>query len=193
MSNFTLQIFGWFAYLSAVATVLTFITGILFFSIGKPFGKINDISSVFQVLFMSPLGILFVRTLPVDDWALVLIATIIGIAGMALSAFGQSLLVFGRIDFQKSLKFFPAGGAIGIWLVIVCILGGYSGQFSPPLAWFGVGAGVGYLLTVIGFLIGGQENKLFHIGALVLGISYPIWAIWLGKLLTSDAIGISPG
>jgi hypothetical protein len=61
------------------------------------------------------------------------------------------------------------------------------------LAWFGVGAGVGYLLTVIGFLIGGQENKLFYIGALVLGISYPIWAIWLGKLLTSDAIGISPG
>ena len=97
MQNLTLHIYGWFAYLSAVATILTFITGILFFTIGKPFGKINDISSVFQVLFMIPLAMILARTLPARYLTLGLIAATIGVSGMILSAIGQSLLVFGRI------------------------------------------------------------------------------------------------
>ena len=41
---------GWAAYLSAAATVVTFVTGLLFFSAGQPWGTINDAASVFQVL-----------------------------------------------------------------------------------------------------------------------------------------------
>ena len=193
MNYAVLQVYGWFAYLSAAATILTFITGILFFSKGEPFGKINDISSVFQVLFMIPVAVLMLRTGPAGDSGLVLIATIIGISGMILTAVGQSLLVFGRIDFQGSLKFFPAGGAIGIWLILVSVLIVMRGQFPPLLAWIGILAGSGYLATVIGFLMGGQQNKLFYIGAFVLGISYPIWAIWLGRLLMIGVFGTSPG
>lgn len=193
MNDPALQIFGWFAYLSAAATILTFITGILFFTKGEPFGKINDISSVFQVLFMVPLAILLVRIHPALDLYWMLIATIIGLSGMVLTATGQSLLVMGRIDFQGSLKFFPAGAAIGIWLIAVCGLGVMRGQFPPLQAWIGIVAGIGYLATVIGFLIGGQQNKLFYIGALVLGISYPIWAIWLGRLLMTGVMGTSAG
>jgi hypothetical protein len=193
VNNMTLHIYGWFAYLSAAATILTFITGILFFSIGKPFGKINDISSVFQVLFMIPLAIILARTLPARYLTLGLIAAIIGISGMILSTIGQSLLVFGRIDFQGSLKFFPAGGAIGIWLIFVCLLGTGSGLLPPFFTWIGILAGIGYLVTVIGFLRGGQQNMLFYIGALILGISYPIWAFWLGRLLFSGAFAIGAG
>jgi len=188
-----LHIYGWFAYLSATATILTFITGILFFSIGKPFGKINDISSVFQVLFMIPLATILARTLPARYLTLGLIAAIIGISGMILSAIGQSLLVLGRIDFKDSLKFFPAGSAIGIWLIFICLLGAGSGQFPPLFPWTGILAGIGYLVTVIGFLRGGQQNILFYTGALILGISYPIWAFWLGSLLFSSAFGIGAG
>lgn len=190
---FVFQSYGWFAYLSAAATILTFITGILFFTIGKPFGKINDISSVIQVLFMIPLVIMVMQVLSVYYFALGMIAAIIGVLGMLVSAFGQSLLVMGRIDFQGSLKYFPAGGAIGIWLIMACLLAASSGQFPEFLAWIGILAGIGYLVTVIGFLQGGQQNKLFYIGALVLGISYPIWAIWLGRLLLSGALGVSSG
>ena len=182
-----LNIYGWFAYLSAATTILTLITGILFFSIGKPFGKINDISSVFQVLFMIPLAIILASTLPARYLTLGLIAAIIGISGMILSAVGQSMLVFGRIDFQGSLKFFPAGGAIGIWLVFICLLDAYSGQFPSLFPLIGIFAGIGYLLTVIGFLWGGQQNMLFYIGGLILGISFPIWAFWLGSMFFSGA------
>jgi hypothetical protein len=142
---------------------------------------------------MIPLAIILARTLPARYLTLGLIAAIIGVSGMILSTIGQSLLVFGRIDFQGSLKFFPAGGAIGIWLIFICLLGTGSGLLPPFFTWIGILAGIGYLVTVIGFLWGGQQNMLFYIGALILGISYPIWAFWLGRLLFSGAFGIGAG
>jgi len=185
MSDSAFQFYAWFAYLSAAATILTFITGILFFTVGKPFGKINDILSIFQVLFMIPLAVMFVDISPAHQFAWALIIAIIGVLGMLVSALGQSLLVLERIDFQASARFFPAGGAIGFWLIVVCSLAAYNGQMPQMLAGVGILAGIGYILTVIGFLRGGQENVLFYIGALVLGVGYPIWAIGLGNLLTS--------
>ena len=159
--NPLLQVYGWLAYLSAVATILTFVTGILFFSVGKPFGRINDISSVFQVVFMIVLTVMFFELLPSSTRTLGLLAALFGISGILISAFGQSLLVFGRIDFQGSLRFFPAGAAIGIWLILVCSLAAANDQLPHLPAWMGILAGAGYIATVIGFLWGGQQNVLF--------------------------------
>lgn len=184
------QVYGWIAYLSAAATLLTLITGILFFTVGKrfgePAGKINDVASVFQVLLMIPLAILFVQGLPsaILGW----LAAVVGILGMLISAFGQSLLIFGRIDFEGSTRFFPAGGAIGVWLMAICALAMSTGQLPPLMTWIGILAGAGYIATVIGFLWGGQGNALFYIGGFVLGIAYPAWAIWLGRLLLSGML-----
>jgi len=194
MENNLLNLFyGWSAYLSATATILTFITGILFFTVGKPFGKINDISSVFQVLFMIPLTIFFIQALPSKVLVLELVATILGVSGMLLSAIGQSLLVFGRIDFQGSLKFFPAGAAIGIWLILICSLSANQELLPELMASIGILAGAGYIVTVIGFLKSGQQSTLFYIGALMLGICYPVWAFWLGRTLMSGSLPISAG
>jgi hypothetical protein len=44
------------AYLSAAATLITLVTGILFLTRGEPFGRINDASSVLQMLFMLPVA-----------------------------------------------------------------------------------------------------------------------------------------
>lgn len=189
MSDALMQLYGWAAYLSAVATIITFVTGILFFAVGGAFGKINDISSVLQVLFMVPVAIMSVRSLASGSPALGLIAALVGIAGMLVSAYGQSLLVLDRIDFEGSLKFFPAGGAIGIWLIVVCAVAAVGGQLPQVLAWTGILAGLGYVMTVVGFLRGGQQNPLFYAGGLVLGVGYPVWAIWLGHLIFSGRLG----
>jgi hypothetical protein len=145
------------------------------------------------MLFMVPLVILFLQIVPAQPLALGWIAALFGTAGMLLSAFGQGLLVLGRIDFQESLKFFPAGGAIGVRLILVCALAAYGGQMPQLLAWTGILAGAGFILTIIGFLQSGQQNVLFYIGALALGISYPIWAIWLGRLLFSGMVEVGAG
>ena len=180
-------VYGWLAYLGAAAAVLTFVTGILFFSIGKRWGKINDISSVFQVLLMIPLAIVLFQLWPFGTVSL--LAAAVGIVGMLISAVGQSLLVLGRIDFEGSTKFFPAGAAIGVWLILICAFALGRDQLPDLFSWVGILAGIGYILIVIGFLWGGQQNALFYIGGLVLGIGYPVWAFWLGRLLLSGALG----
>lgn len=180
----------WCAYLSAIATILTFITGILFFTVNGPFGKINDIASIFQVLFMIPLALALYQPLPDSARTLGIIVALIGIGGMLVAAYGQSLLVFGEIDFNDSMKYFPAGAAIGFWLVATCSFALAYDLFPIGLAWTGILAGVSYIVTVLAFLINGQQNIVFYIGGLVLGISYPVWAIWLGRLIGSGGMVI---
>jgi hypothetical protein len=188
--NLLLSIASWSAYLSAFATILTFITGILFFTVNGPFGKINDISSIFQLLFMIPLAITLYQPLPANMRALGLIAALIGIGGMLFAAYGQLLLVFGKIDFEESMKYFPAGAAIGIWLIATYFIANTYDLFTTGLAWIGIIAGVSYIVIVLAFLIKGQQNIVFYISGLVLGISYPLWALWLGHLIGSGGMMI---
>jgi hypothetical protein len=189
-TSFLATITSWSAYLSAIATILTFITGILFFTVNGPFGKVNDIASVFQVLFMIPLAFALYRLLPTSMRALGLILAMIGIGGMLFAAYGQSLLVFGKIDFEESMKYFPAGAAIGIWLIVTCSLALAYDLFPTGLSWIGILAGTSYIVIVLAFLIKGQQNMVFYIGGLVLGTSYPIWAIWLGWLIGTGGMMI---
>lgn len=186
MNQFLYQISGYFAYLSAAATVVTFLTGILFFSVGKPFGKINDISSVLQVVSMLPLTVLFASAIPANPQFLGWITALLGAGGMLVSALGQSLLVVGVIDFERSRRYFPAGAAIGIWLIAVCFSGADSGQLTGWLFWPGLVAGLGYLATVIGFQLGRQTHPAFYLGGILLAVCYPIWSITLARFLLTN-------
>jgi hypothetical protein len=174
---------GWAAILSAVATLGTFVTGILFFSLNDRFGWINDLFSVLQVLLMVPLVMLF-DALSIPSSILPRIAcTFLGLAGMLITAFGQISLLAGKIDFEGSGKYILAGGAIGLWLIAVNLSALNWGNFPAGLLWLGAAAGLGYLITLVGFVIGGQESPIFYGGGLILGVCYPIWGIWLGRLL----------
>src|SRR5262245_35091616 len=126
---------GWSAYVSAAATIMTFITAIIFFTVGGSFGKINDISSVLQLLFMLPLPLALYRLFRLNARTLNLLAGALGIAGMLVGVVGQSLLVFAVITYQQSLAFFPGAAAIGIWLCLTDYLALASGLFPRGLAW----------------------------------------------------------
>jgi hypothetical protein len=179
---------GWSAYASALATILSFVTIILFFSGVGLFGTINDISSVFQVLFMLPLALVLYRLSSSNTRMLNIVGVMFGVAGMITVSVGQSLLVVGTITYQQSLSFVPAGAAIGIWLLLVDFQALYSRVFPRRLALTGILAGISYLVTVVGFLVGGQESPVFYAGGLILVISYPIWAIWLGRVCLSGKL-----
>ena len=179
----------WQPTLSAVATIITFVTGIRFFAVGGAFGKINDISSVFHVLLMVPVAVTSVRSLASGSPALGLIAALVGIAGMLVSAYGQSLLVLDRIDFEGSLKFFPAGGAIGIWLIVVCAVAAVGGQLPQVLAWTGILAGLGYVMTGLGFCEVGNRTRFSTPVGSWIGGRLSRWAIWLGHLIFSGRLG----
>ena len=94
---------GWAAILSAVATLLTLITGYLFFSTGGMFGPVSDPASAFRMLLMLPIaGALYLLTSQATA-ALALVATAIGVAGMLITAVLQALLVFRAIEYEQTL------------------------------------------------------------------------------------------
>jgi hypothetical protein len=191
MSVELLRLVAWSAYLSAGATILTFITGILFFTVGHPFGTINDAASVFQMLFMVPMALALYQALrPVATIPNVLAVTA-GVMGMCDAAVLQALLVFGVFEYEQTIReVLIGGGFVGIWLVLVGILALASGMLPAGLAWVGIVSGVGYMLLVVGFWLGGEGHPLFLAGSLVAVIGYSVWAIWLGRVLS---LGAMPG
>jgi hypothetical protein len=93
-------VFGWVALLSAVATIGTLITGILFFAVNERFGKINDIVSVFQVVLMLPVAVATYLLARPGNGGLALLALAVGSMGMIIVAALQALLVVGRVSFE---------------------------------------------------------------------------------------------
>ena len=179
---------GWSAYLSAAAIIIGFVMLILFFSVGEPFGTINDAASVFQVLFMLPLVLMLYRINTENPRLLNVVAMTVGIVGIIISAVGQSLLVIRVITYQQSLAFLPAGAAIGVWLLLISYQASTSRLLPRRLVWAGILAGIGYLVTVVGFLFGGQDSLVFYAGRLILVVSYPVWALWLGRVCLSGKL-----
>jgi hypothetical protein len=175
---------AWTALLSGIATIFTFVTGLLFFSTGRQsLGKLNDISAVAQLLFMLPLPWalhqLFGSAMPV----LAVGAAVVGTTGILVGIVGQSLLVAKRITFEQSTRFMPSGGAIGIWLLFVGLQALAGGTLPSGYGWVAIAAAAGYFMMVVGFLTGGYKNPLFSVGSLLLVISYPVWTILLRSLL----------
>ncbi len=132
---------------------------------------------------MIPLGFYFFTLLLSETVVINTIVFFVGLLGMLFSVYGQGLLVLRRINFDQSRKYIPAGTAIGLWLIIVCLIASRESLIPNLLGWIGIIAGLGYILTVVGFLKGGYKYSLFYIGGFITGVSYPIWAIWLGQFL----------
>ena len=63
-----------------------------------------------------------------------------------------------------------------------------SGTLPQGLGGLGIVAGAGYVLTIVGFLWGGEQHPLTGLGGLTAVISYPIWAIWFSRLLLSGRV-----
>jgi hypothetical protein len=185
-------LFGWAAILSAAATLLTLITGILFFSAGGLFGPINDAVSVIQMLLMLPIAAALYLLTRHDATALALLAAAIGIAGMLIAAVLQALLVLRIVEYeQTAAATLSAGGAVGIWLVVANLLAVAAGALPVGLALTGVVAGAGYVLLVIGFRRGGQGHPLFYAGSGLAVMGYTVWGAWLGFLFLSGGLAVA--
>ena len=174
---------GWSAYVSGTATIVTFVSAILFFSLGQPFGTLNDIASVFQLSFMLPLALILDRLFRPHSPTLSFLAAVLGMSGMLVGAGVQSLLVAGAITYQQTVPFLHFGSAIGGWLVLSSYLSLSTHLFPRGLAWAGLLAGVGYVMTVVGFLLGSYQSPVFYAGGLLMVSSYSTWAFWLGRVL----------
>lgn len=184
---------GWSAYVNVVANIVGFVSLLVFFSVGGISGIINDSSSVFFSLSLIPLAAAWHHLHRSLFPPLSLVVATIGIIAMITAAILQALLVFGVVEFEQTLgTVLAANAVIGIWLMMNGILARIGSTLPPGLAWLSIGAGIGLVLIIVGFWIGGQQHPLTTVGGLVAFIGILIWAIWLGRLLLAGRVTL-PG
>jgi hypothetical protein len=173
---------SWFAYLSAAATLLQIVTGLLFVSIGGIFGPITDVAGVLQAVSMIALALVLHLILRNEAQGLSLTAVVIGIFSMLVFIVFQLLLVVGALTYEQvTYIVITAGGGMGIWLLLVNYLALRGKVFPRGLIRVGLIAGAGFLVQMVSFWIWELESPLFFIGSSVAYFGYLFWAIWLGR------------
>ncbi len=190
MLNFELMRYaGWSAVVSAIATVLGLVTLIMFFSLGQPWGTINDMTSVILAFSLLPVLLALYQLHRHDAPLLTLIFLAIGVVALLVAALFQTLLIFGVIEFEQTAVIVPAAfGLFGAALIVFNAVARAQGTLPETLALLGIVAGVSYVLVIVGFILGGQEHPLTAVGGLTAVITYPIFAIWFGRILLSDLL-----
>ncbi|MDO8755114.1 MAG: hypothetical protein Q7J80_14545 [Anaerolineales bacterium] len=174
---------GWSAYLSAIATIIGAVTLVIFFSIGDPFGKINDVCSV--VIGLTAIVILFALYQLHRSAAptISLIVFLVGALAMLTAAVVQTLLVVNGTNFGMIVTI--AFGIFGVSLIGFGVLTLVNQTLPRRLSWWGIAAGIGYVLVITGFILGGENHPLTYIGGALAVIAYPTWSIWLGRVFLS--------
>jgi hypothetical protein len=170
------------SWVSVVALVLSAIALALFFGgAGEFWGPVNDALIVVTAIALIP-AVVAVARLAGDrgtPWVLVLSAA--AVAGLALIAVGQTLLIVGRLSLDGS---FVTGG-IGVipfiaWIVLVAALSLGGGVLPSTTGWLAVATLVAILaMSAIAVVTQGPVLWVAGVG-LMIAIS-----AWLAGLATS--------
>lgn len=203
---------GWTAIIGGVVGVIGFVSLILLFVVGEPFGTLNDILSIPTAFLLLPLVVALYRLNAAEQSWLSLFALIAGLTGFISTAVGSVLLVSGRIDFDQSLIYGIGGfGLIGLWALLNSVMGQSDHALPKALAWMGILLGVTPTLALLAVFransvanalngmagqtaAGGQTNPMVYVLFMLGFISYaglPIWFILIGRLFLSDRALIS--
>ena len=189
-SNY-LRFAGWAAIVSAAATLLMVVTAIL--SSALKLGNTFSVVVLILMALMIVVALALHLILSPQVQSLSLGAASIGILAMLVTAVAHILLMAGILTQEQfnttGEGIGPAG--IGLWLLLVNYLALLGKALRRGLTWVGLIAGLGYLMSGVGALIGGlaggPQNPLSSVGPLGIFFVYPIWAIWLGRGLLAQS------
>jgi hypothetical protein len=195
MSHYSSFIIGWIAIASGVAGLFGLAFIILFFTIGQPFGTLNDICIGFAAILGGVLAWMIFPEVHLQSLLLSQLGLIAALVGALVVAVGSVLVISGITGWFLAGLYMAAGNAlIGLWLFGLNYSAQYGNSWPHNLAIFGLVIGVIMalgLVTVPGILKGLDSwdsapwyiNYVGQAGALGWLILYPIWCVLLGRIL----------
>jgi hypothetical protein len=185
---------GWVALATGVAGLLALAFIILFFTVGQPFGTLNDICiglaaglSIFLAWTLTPL---YRAQAPLMGQVMLIVA----LAGALVVVVGSVLVVFGITGWFLAGLYMAAGYAlIGLWLLGLSYSALHSVSMSQGSPIFGMVTGVIMALGLAAIpgifrRIETWDAAAWYIktigqaGALGWLVLYPIWCLWLGRI-----------
>jgi hypothetical protein len=209
MNSSNMPLVGWTAIAGGIISLIGFVSLVIFFVVGEPFGTLNDLLAIPVAFLMLPLVFALYRLNATTHPAVSLTAAIAGMVGFIATAAGSVLLVSGRITFAQSLYTGIGGfGLIGLWVLLNSTVGLKTNHLPTGLAWMGILLGITPSLALLfvprveviarslesmaGQSAGFQMSP-FLIAAFVLGgLSYavmPAWFILTGRFFVVNQVG----
>lgn len=187
---------SWAAYASGAAAIIALVSIATFFAGVKPFGPVNDIVLVATALTMAPLALAFYQLEKGSLATFSLITLIVGLAGMLAFAVNNTLMVFGVVQITSYEKVADATlalnlicfAAMGLWLMAADYFARLGGILPAGLIWLGLVSGLGFAMMALAYWRLGGYHPVTMVAGLIWQIGYPIWAIWLGRVLVSGKL-----
>jgi hypothetical protein len=188
-------IVGWVAVATGIGGLVAVVFLALFFTVGQPFGTINDVCNGLTALLCGALAVAlrpqYAAHALVPSWVFLVLA----VAGALIAAAGSVLVIF-RITgwFLAGIVGTVGYALIGLWLLGLSSSAQAAGWLPPGLAISGMVLGV---IVALGFAavpgvlrgIDAREDSPWYVlaglaaGSLGWLVLNPIWCIWLGLVV----------
>jgi hypothetical protein len=190
-----LNAIGWVAVATGISGLLGFIFIILFFTVGQPFGTLNDIFIGLTSILSAVLVWMIFPEYKGQFPLLSKVALVIATSGAVLVLVGSVLAITGSTGWFLSGLYMAAGNAmIGLWLLLLSYSALQGNSLPQGLVIFGLISGVILalgLVTIPGILRGidSQEyeltlfNSIWWVSSLGYLAIYPTWCTLLGRTL----------
>jgi len=194
-SNFSSVTIGWVAIATGIAGLLGLAFIILFFTVGQPFGTLNDICIGLTAILSVVLVWMLYPGHHSQSPLLSQVVLVIAIFGALLVIIGSALAISGVKGWFLSGLYMAAGNAmIGLWLLGLNYSALRGNPFPQSLVILGLISGVILalgLVTIPGIFRGidTQEyeltifNYIWWASSLGYLTLYPIWCVLLGRFL----------
>lgn len=205
------------AYIVGIASIISFVSLILFFGLEAPQASANPqgfyfwglVSDLAAPATMLPLLVVILALHQVERIhapVLSRVAAIIGVIGALGVTALQVLLVIKVLTFEQEVGPVVLAMAIaGAWLVLANILAFVQHVLPMRLAWLGIASGAAQVSYPVLFQMLGGANFYASIGSdftviaitsvifLMSYIGFPVWAIWLGRVWSRQRINAKSG
>ena len=176
------------AFVIAIAGLVGLVTITLFFTVGQPFGTLNDLSLLVMMLALAPVMLGFYELGGRTSLIPARLSLAAGIGAVVVWSIDQLAMILGLVTFDYAQG---ATGAfalealtliiVGAWLIGASLLAGP--WLKPILRWLGALSGIGFVVFAAGLLLGGVDHPLTYLGGVGYQVIFPIWAFLLSRHL----------
>jgi hypothetical protein len=194
-SNFSPSTVGWTAITVGVIAILAVIFLTLMATVNMAFGKVNDVLNSLIGISSVVLAWMLYAEHHAKSPLMSQMALLLAVVGAIFTIIGSILIIYGYTDFVLAGWYSGIGNAlIGLWLAAFCYSMLSSDTLPHNLIVFGIATGAFMAIGLIGIsgIFAGIDSMdmpwylyIAFFGWLGTYILYPIWTIWLGRILLS--------
>jgi hypothetical protein len=196
MNHYSSVTFGWAAIAAGVSAILAVIFLTLMATVNMSFGTVNDVFNGIIGISSAVLAWMLYAEHHAKSPLMSQIALSLAVVGAIFTIVGSILIIYGFTDFVLAGWYTGIGNAlIGVWLVAFCYSMQRGDALPHNLIMFGLVVGAFMAVGLIGIPgifagIDSMESMPWYLyiaffGYLGTYILYPIWTIWLGRLILS--------